>query len=212
MAAAGQQQPGQEPGAGEGAGAGAPAADPRRRRLASYTVRNMIYSMLIMLLVVLAWWSMTYQPDELQRRPPEVTLTATHAAEQADFPLWLPEPGEGWTPTVIWFDARVDEVATWHISFTSPEGEYVALHQAADVTQEWEDEVLTGAGATGEQVELPTPNGTEVWAEWAGAEDSNAERAYLLGPEQTGGSTVVVHGTAEPAEFEAFLASVTARD
>ena len=100
------------PGTDPGRGPVEPAEDPRRRRLASYTVRNMVYSMLLVLLLVLAWWSMTYNPAESQRRPPEVAQTATFVAEQAEWPVWVPEPGEGWTPTVVWFDSRVEGVPT----------------------------------------------------------------------------------------------------
>lgn len=191
---------------------GEAAEDRRRRRLASYTVRNMVYSMLLVALLVLAWWSMTYNPDTSQRQAPELTQTTTYVVEQAPWPVWVPEPGEGWTPTVVWYDARVAGVPTWHVSYTSPEGEYVALHQGADVTEDWVTQVLAGATATGEQVTLPGPDGSQEWQVWEGPEDGNAETGYLLGPEAAGGATVVVHGTAGQAEFETFLESVTARD
>lgn len=197
------------PAAGPG-GRPADADDGRRRRLASYTVRNMVFSVLAVLVLVLAWWSLTFNPQEDQRRPPEVTQSAAHAVEQAGWPVWVPEPGEGWKPTVVWFDP-IEEVRTWHISYTSPEGEYVALHQAADVTPEWLGEVLKGAEEVGE-VTLEGPGGAGSWQEWAGEERSNAERGYLLGPEATGGTTVVLHGTASQQEFEEFLATVEARE
>lgn len=186
--------------------------DRRRKRLASYTVRNMVYSMLLVALLVLAWWSMTYNPDVPQRQAPELTQTTAYVVEQAPWPVWVPAPGEGWAPTVVWYDARVAGVPTWHVSYTSPEGEYVALHQAAEVTEDWVAQVLPGATATGEQATLPGPGGAQTWQVWEGPEDGNAETGYLIGPEVTGGSTVAVHGTARRAEFEAFLESVTASD
>ena len=195
-----------------GPGPGEAPEDRRRKRLASYTTRNMVYSMLLMLVVVLAWWSTTSMPEESTRRPPEVTQTASFVAEQAEWPVWVPEPGDGWTPTVVWYDSRVEGVQTWHISFVSPDGEYVALHQAADVTDDWLEAVLPQAQPTGSEVTLPGPVGAQAWQAWEGPERGNAETGYLLGPEATGGTTVVVHGTAEQAEFEAFLRSVTARD
>ncbi len=193
-------------------GNGEAPEDRRRRRLASYTVRNMVYSMLLVTLIVLAWWSMTYSPDGTQRQAPETTQTTTYVVEQAGWPVWVPDPGEGWRPTVVWYDARVAGVPTWHISYTSPEGEYVALHQGADVTEDWVGEVLAGARDTGEKVTLPGPGGEQSWQRWEGPENGNAETGYLLGPEATDGTTVVVHGTAEPPEFEAFLRSVSARE
>ena len=58
---------------------------------------------------------------------------------------------------------------------------------------------------------LPAPVGERTWQQWEGPEGGNAETGVLLGPEDTGGTTVVVHGTAEASELDAFLASVTAR-
>lgn len=182
----------------------------RRKRLASYTVRNMVWSVLAVLGIVLAWWSITFNPQESQRRAPEVTQTATYVAQEADWPVWVPELGEGWTPTVVWFDP-IEDVQTWHVSYTSPQGRYVALHQAADVTPEWMATVLKGADEVG-TVDLGGPAGEQSWTQWRGAPDSNAEHGYVLGPEQTGGTTVALHGTATQEEFEAFLAALEAKD
>lgn len=192
--------------------AGAPQEDRQRRRLASYTVRNMVWSMLLVTVIVLAWWSLGSNPQESQRRAPEVAQTSAYVVEQAGWPVWVPEPGTGWTPTVVWFDARVAGVQTWHISYTSPAGEYVALHQAAEVTEEWVQQVLTDATPTGEEVPLPGPADGQPWQEWDGPDGGNAETGYLLDPDQTDGTTVVVHGTADVAEIEAFLRATTARE
>lgn len=193
---------------------GAAPDDARRRRLASYSVRNMVWSMVLVTLVVLAWWSLSSSPDpdEQQRRAPEVVQTATYVAGEAPWPVWVPDPGQGWTPTVVWYDTRVAGVTTWHISYTSPAGEYVALHQAADVTDEWVSQVLPEASPTGEEASLPGPTGAKAWQVWAGPDGGNAEVGYLLGPQGTDGTTVAVHGTAGLDEIEAFLQAVTARE
>lgn len=181
-----------------------------RRRLASYSVQNMVWSMLAVGAVVLAWWALTLNPSESQRRPPEVEQTANYVVEQSPWPVWVPDPGEGWTPTVVRYEP-VEEVQTWHISYVSPKGEYVALDQAADVTAEWRTAVLGGAQSVGE-LTLAGPGGEQTWEELAGEQGANAEHAYVLDPQDTGGSTVVLHGTADLEEFEAFLAGVQARD
>ncbi|GAA5158772.1 DUF4245 domain-containing protein [Ornithinimicrobium tianjinense] len=184
--------------------------DKRRKRLASYSVQNMIWSTLAVGAVALAWWSLTFNPSESQRRPPEVTQTATYVVEQSPWPVWVPEPGDRWVPTVVSYEP-LEGVQTWHISYTSPEGEYVALHQAADVTDTWRAAVLGAAQEDGE-VRLDGPGGTRIWQAWEGEKGSNSERAYVLGPEETGGSTTVLHGTASPEEFQAFLKVIEARD
>ncbi|MFX0538342.1 DUF4245 domain-containing protein [Ornithinimicrobium sp. Y1847] len=186
------------------------STDPRRKRLASYSIQNMVWSMLAVGAVVLAWWALTLNPSESQRRPPELVQTANFVAQEAPWPVWVPEMGEGWTPTVVFWDP-LEQVQTWHVSYTTPQGEYAALHQAADVTDEWRSAVLGDAEEVGE-VALDGPEGEQVWQEYAGREGSNAERAYVLGPEETGGTTLVLHGTAEQAEFEELLAEVDVRD
>lgn len=182
----------------------------RRRRLASYSVQNMVWSMLAVGVVVLAWWALTLNPDESQRRPPEVAQTASYVVEQAPWTVWVPQPGDEWVPTVVFYDP-LEEVQTWHISYTSPQGEYVALHQAADVTDAWTAAVLGDAQPVG-QAQLRGPGGTSTWQAWEGSPGSNAERGYLLDPEETGDATVVLHGTASEAEFQEFLDTVEARD
>lgn len=188
----------------------ASGTDRRRKRLASYTVRNMVLSVIPVAALALVWWSLTYNPQELRRNAVEVDVTANHAVAQADWPVWVPEPGEGWTPTVAWYDTYVEGIPTWHVSYVTPEGEYAAVHQAADVTDAWRDQVLGGGEPVGEAV-LPGPLGEQTWAAFE-AESGNAEHAWVLEPEATGGATLVVHGTAEVAEVEQLLESVEVRD
>lgn len=189
------------------------STDKRRKRLASYTVRNMVYSVLPVAALALAWWSLTYNPQEQQTRPAEVAPAAAYAADQADYPVWVPEPGEGWRPTVARFDDQVEGVPTWHVSYETPEGEYVALHQASDITPEWTSAVLSGGTATGE-VTLGGPLGEQTWQTYEGPRPSNAEEAWVLGPEVTGGSTVVLTATDDlpAAELQDFLDAMQLRD
>lgn len=171
----------------------------------------MIYSVLPIAALALVWWSTTSNPQDPQPREVEVEMVAGHAAQESEWPVWVPDPGEGWTATVARYDARVEEVVTWHVSFATPEGEYAAVSQAADVPDEWRQEVLSGGTQVGEEM-LTSPVGERVWEAYEGPRPSNAEVAWLLGPEETGGTTVVVHGTVGPAELEEFLQSLEVRD
>lgn len=187
--------------------------DKRRRRLASYTVRNMVYSVLAVAVLALVWWSLAFNPQDSQTRPAEVGPVVSYAEAESDFAVWLPEPGEQWRPTVARFDDQVEGVPTWHLSFETPEGEYVALYQAADVTPEWTAEVLRDGDHVGEAV-LGGPLGEQTWEAYEGPRPSNAEVAWVLGPDVTGGSTVVVAATQalSEAELQEFLDSVEVRD
>lgn len=189
-----------------------PPPDKRRQRLASYTVRNMILSVIPVALLALVWWAITMQSQEQVRPHVETEATSRYVVEQSGFPVWVPEPDEGWIPTVAWYEARTDGIPTWHISFETPAGEYLALTQAADVDDEWREEVLRGGTEVG-TASLAGPDGERTWAQFEGPRPSNAELAWLLEPEDTGGSTVVVHGTVgAESELQEFLESVDARD
>lgn len=192
-----------------------PQANPqekRRRRLMSYSVRNMVYSVLPVAALALVWWAIPFNPPEQVRPTVETVQTARYVAEQSDFPVWVPEPGEGWIATVAWYEARYDDLPTWHISYETPEGEYLAVTQAADVTDDWLEEVLRDGTEAG-TVRLAGPDGERTFTRYEGPRPSNAEVSWLLGPDDTGGSTVVVHGTAGAVEeLPEFLESVEARD
>ena len=111
--------------------------DKRRRRLASYSVRNMVLSVLPIAALALVWWAIPFNPPEQVRPNVETEQTARYVAEQSDFPVWVPQPPEEWIATVAWYEARYDQMPTWHISYETPEGEYLALTQAADVSDAW---------------------------------------------------------------------------
>lgn len=186
--------------------------DKRRRRLASYSVRNMVLSVLPVGALALVWWSIPFNPPEQVRPNVETEQTARYVAEQADFPVWVPEPGGEWVATVAWYAPRHDDLPTWHISFETPGGEYLALTQAADVTDAWLADVLRDGAEEG-TVQLTGPDGERTFTQFEGPRPSNAELSWLIGPEDTDGSTVVVHGTAgSVAELPEFLDSVEARD
>lgn len=183
----------------------------RRRRLASYTVRNMVISVVLVGALVMLVWAMLYNPAEREERPAEVALTARYAAEESDFPVWVPEPGDDWFAQVTWFEPRVESTRTWFAAYRTPSGEWLAISQAADVPGEWVREVTSGGDEVATQT-LPSPVGSVEFTAYEGPRPSNAEVAYLLGPEATEGSTVVVHGTAELDEVEEFLTSMSAQD
>lgn len=172
----------------------------------------MVLSVLPVALLALVWWAIPFNPPEQVRPTVETEATTQYVVQQSGFPVWVPEPGEGWIATVAWYAARYDGLPTWHISYETPQGEYLAVTQAEEVSDEWLSEVLRD-GAEDGSVQLPGPDGEQTYARFEGPRPSNAEVAWLLGPQDTGGSTVVVHGTAGAvAELPEFLDSIEARD
>jgi hypothetical protein len=138
-------------------------------------------------------------PESLQRRPVEIDSVAAYAAEQSAWPVWVPQgQGEEWTPTRARF-GEVVEVPTWRMGWVSPAGDYVALDQAADITDGWRAAVLDGAEQQGTR-SVSAPTGGQEWQLWIGEEETHL---VLPGDDQL--ATVVVHGTAEEAELVEFI-------
>lgn len=178
--------------------AGAPRSK-SEQRLVSYSGKNMIYSMLAVLVVAFAWWALMPRPESLQRRPVEVGSLAAFAADQATWPVWVPEGiGPGWTATSVRFPP-VAEVPTWQMGWVSPETEYVALDQAGGVTQGWRSEVLGAAQQQGTRL-VGGPTGSQEWQLWTGDGET-----FLVLPGDGDTATAVVHGTAAEAELVEFI-------
>lgn len=191
----------------------APAAAPtsedkRRKRLLSYSSKNMFYSMLAVLVVAFAWWSIFPNPDEPQRRPAEVDQAAGFAAREADWPIWSPvDLGEGWSGTSVSY-AESEGVPTWRMGWVSPQTQYVAMRQTVEPTEEWRNEVLRGLDAA-EPVALVGPAGEQDWDVFTGIDDNgDPEVALVLEPAGNQSATTMVHGTADVAEMATFIESL----
>ncbi len=183
------------------------AADPqpddkRLARLRRYTVQNMVWSMLAVLVVAVAWWALMPNPQELPRQTVDPAPVVGFAADEADYPVLEPTGlGQGWTVT----GARYEKLAgtdTLSLRFVTPSGEFAAVDQSGDATDEWARAVLRGSVADGER-ELAGPGGTTTWQVWSQADE---QTTALL--READGATVVVRGTAPVAELEALVASL----
>lgn len=175
-------------------------ADRRAQRLRSYSVKNMVYSMVAVLAVVFAWWALMPNPETLQRRPVEVAPVAGYAAEQVPWGVWAPpEGGAQWSVTFARFE-ELETVTTWRMGLVSPGQEYVELNQAADVTGAWLSQATAGGEQQGERT-VSGPGGAQQWQEWQGPEGP----ALVLVADDPREATTVVRGGASLAELEEFI-------
>lgn len=169
-------------------------------RLRSYSVKNMIYSLLAVFALAFAWWALMPNPDGLERRPVDVAPVATYAASQSDFPVWTPESaGEGWTANFANFETHAG-VLSWRVGLVTPGEEYVEISQAADVTAEWREALTAKAGEEAGTRTITGPDGPQEWTAYEGE-----ERAVVLEPGDGRDATTVVRGTADWEEIEQFI-------
>lgn len=170
------------------------------QRLRSYSVKNMIFSLLAVLAVTFAWWALMPNPETLQRRPVQVAPVAGYAAEQVTWQVWAPpESGAQWSVTFARFE-ELDSVPTWRMGLVSPGQQYVELNQAADVQGAWLSEATAGGEPQGERT-VSGPGGAQSWQEWQGSDGPS----LVLVAEDPGEATTVVRGGASVAELEEFI-------
>lgn len=179
--------------------------DKRRKRLLSYSSKNMIYSLLAVVALAFAWWSITPNPEQSQRRPAQVEEAADFASRQAGWPIWSAVGlGSGWTASTVSF-ATADGVPDWRQGWVSPTQEYVALQQAVDPADGWSTSALEDKT---EQVPLTLdgPAGPQEWVLWSGVDRNDVPVvALVLEPTAEQPATTIVHGTADIPEMTTFV-------
>lgn len=174
----------------------------------SYTTKNMIYSMVAVLVFVFAVWAITPNPQGPQRRPAEIDTTAQFAAEQADWPVWSPQGlSEGWSGSVVQYE-RMQSVPTWRLVMVTPRTESLELRQARDPGQDWRSDSLQGL-----ERQAPTtfegPSGEQEWQVWTGVSANDEPLvAVVLAPTAEQPATTIIDGTAEVPEVAELIASL----
>ncbi|MGC1209078.1 MAG: DUF4245 domain-containing protein [Ornithinimicrobium sp.] len=182
------------------------AEDKRRKRLLSYSAKNMFYSMAAVLVLVFAVWAITPNPPESQRRPAEIESSASYAASEVDWPVWTPtDLAPEWSGSFVRFGVN-NQVPTWRIGMVSPQEEFVQIRQAVDPGKEWLAISLDGLEDQGSTVSFDGPTGAQEWELWTGIDDNDIPQVGLVlppGPEQP--ATTVVNGTADTPEIAEFI-------
>lgn len=171
--------------------------DKRLARLRAYSVKNMIYSMALVLALALAWWALMPNSSTLQRQPVDPAPVAGYVADQVPFEVWSPQGlPDGWTVTYAQ-DDPVEELKTWAVGALTPAGTVSALNQVADPSQAWLDHVLRGTTPDGE-AQIDGPHGVATWQRHTGPDVT----VLVL---EGDGVTTVVRGGASTADLETFI-------
>ena len=177
-----------------------PAPPVGKKKRGRESAADMLRSLAVVLVLVVAMWFLAQPPDSDEQRIRVVDPTADVTAFVADvpgapIPTGLPE---AWQPTS---STLVGEPSGLRIGYVTPEGEY-AEYAASTAPAE---EFLPDITGEGEQLE-PLQVAGQSWERYRDADGSlSLVREY--------GPTLVVVGTkratAEPAELEALAASLS---
>jgi len=163
---------------------------------------NMLRSMLVIGLFVLALVAIVPRITQVQRPAVDAAGKASQVAAQTTWPVQLPKGlGDGWVPTVATFAPGTEKVPTFTTVWTTPSGADIALKQAVEVTDGW----VSRSVADGERTGTVQVSGRAF--ERFVARDGG-QLAYVARGTGANGLTLVASGTAKDDELKAFVAAL----
>lgn len=184
-------------------------AEASRVRRSNQTALNLVIATIASLGIVAFLIAVVVRPDATARPPADYIGIAQEADEAV--PLLAPPIPADWYAN----DARITSeagVRTWAVGFVTGDSGFIGLDQGIGLGADpalaasratWLGEVLDGLRSTGTM----TIGGAE-WAVYDNRDDPEpGNYAYAIVTDLDG-STVVLHGTADDASFEALAASI----
>jgi hypothetical protein len=166
------------------------------------TLPNMLRSMLVIGLFVLALVAIVPRITSVQRPAVDAAAKAGQVAARTAWPVQLPRGlGEGWVPTVATYAPGTEGVPTFTTVWTTPSGKDIALKQAVGATDGWVRRSVNDGMASG-AVQV-SGRGFERFT----AQDLG-QVAYVVRGSGAKGLSLVAGGTAPEDELKAFVAAL----
>lgn len=167
--------------------------------------RNMIISMVVMIALLIPFLLLMPQlTSNKNQYEPNVDLhgSAYNAGNEADFPVAAPEI-DGWTYNFArWKSGQADQVNFWNTGLVTPAQNYIELTQAKGTNPTWIAQKVENAPISGEKEisgvkwQIRTLTNTK---------EDKTTTSYVG---EVAGTTVVLKGEAETAEFEELASAV----
>jgi hypothetical protein len=166
------------------------------------TLPNMLRSMLVIGLFVLALVAIVPRITSVQRPAVDAASKASQVAALTTWPIQLPKGlGTGWVPTVATYAPGTEKVPTFTTVWTTPSGKDIALKQAVGVTDGWVSRSVNDGARSG----AVTVSGRTF--ERFVASDAG-QLAYVVRGAGAKGFTLAASGTAPEDELKAFVAAL----
>lgn len=185
------------------------AADSQRHR-ARQTANNLWLSLLATMAVVLVIVLLVPRAEGPRSSPIDFARVAAEAQPGAPSRLAVPALPAGWRANAAEYRSKtVDGVTVWYIGFLTPGNEYLGLSQTENGNASWLASTLNSAPVTG-----TLDIGGVTWSvhdRRTGSKTGNVR--YALSAQGLGAassSTLVVYGTAGPAEASVLAAAAAA--
>lgn len=178
-------------------------SDKAAERRAKATVRNLIYSMLVTLGIVVVLILGVPRDDSSRLQPVDYQEIAVSASNAEGYTALAPEIPEEWFANAARLDNTLG-VRGWYIGFVTDENEFIGLSQAFESNPSWEAEMLKTNLLEGE-IEIAGIS----WEIWPTRNPSTppGTKEFAL-KHNFNGSSVVIYGTADRADFELIATSI----
>jgi hypothetical protein len=179
-------------------------AENSRRHRSAQTARNLVGATLASLAIVVFLVIVVVRPNPTPAEPIDYATLAAEAQAGIAEPLIVPALPDTWSANSARVEVR-SKVTTWYVGFITPGAEFIAFNQGIDANPSWTSTVLGDA----QQTSTETIDGIE-WAVYDRRDSENPGNfAYSLATDLEG-SSIVIHGTASPEEFDLMAASIAA--
>jgi hypothetical protein len=111
----------------------------------------MVRSLVVIGVIVAALIAIVPRVNSVSQPPVDVAGAAAEVAKDSGWPIEAPEAlPEGWKATSVRYVRSTGGLMTWHAGYQSPTGNYVAIEQTKDATDEWVSAQTNRAPQTGE--------------------------------------------------------------
>jgi hypothetical protein len=180
-------------------------AENSRKHRANQTLRNLLWSLLASVALMLLIVIVVVRPDQPPREPVDFEAAAAETQPGISETLATPALPPGWNANSAELRRSRDDISTWYIGFITPSENFVAVNQGIGANPTW---LLT-------LLDQGEPTGTEVVddVEWTVYDNRDGEDpgnlAYAMVTE-AGNSTFVLNGTADDNEFRTIAGSLVA--
>ena len=159
---------------------------------------NMIRSLLVVGALVALLVAIVPRVNNVSQPPVDVAGTARQVAADTGWPIEVPDDlPDGWKATSVRYVRSTDGLITWHAGYQSPSGNYVAIEQTKDATQEWVSAQTNRARQTGER-----QVGDRTWGTYV--RSGKVQNSLVHRAERPDQLTTIITGTGTFDELTAF--------
>lgn len=168
--------------------------------------RNMVISMIVMVLLILPVVWLMPQPNKDPYRPSvDVPLIAYEASNAAGYPVAAAQQ-EGWHYNYArWISGQADGIDYWETGQVTPSNKFLEIIQAGESNATWI------AQKTGNAVPEASVNvGGLQWEVRTLVDPDDKEKITTFYIGEVDGTTLLVKGDAEPSEYQALIEATIA--